>query len=126
MSKRSLAIMATGLIGLSLSLSVSSAAAQGQGWRSVDIGNTLPGQTTIAGGVFTIRGDGYDIFGVADSFRFVYLSGKGDCEIMARLTTQTMTPPLSGGAKAGLMIRQDTTSNSAHALMCRMPASGMR
>ena len=123
--KRWFSMMAAGLAGLSLILSLASAAAQGQGWRSADIGNTLPGQTTIAGGMFTIRGDGYDIYGVADSFRFVYLAGRGDCEIMARLTTQTMTPPVQSGAKAGLMIRQDTTSNTCHALMCRAPALGM-
>ena len=99
------------------------AAAYGQGgWQSLDIGGSAAGSTNIAGGVFTIEGNGTDIWDTADAFRFVYLEGTGDCEIMARVTAQEQT---NAWAKAGVMIRQSLAAGSQHAFMCRTPANGM-
>jgi len=94
----------------------------GQEWKSIDIGNTVAGTTNISAGTFTIEGDGDDIWGTADGFRFVYLQGEGDCEIMARVTSQENT---FSWAKAGVMIRQSLDPGSKHAYMCRTPGNGV-
>lgn len=109
-------------IGFALAVLVCATGAQGQGWQSQDVGATLPGSTNIVGGTITVRGDGNDIWGYADAFRFVYLLGDGNCEIMARVTAQQ---PTDNWAKAGVMIRQSLAAGSTHAFMCRTPANGM-
>jgi hypothetical protein len=97
-------------------------AAFGQaGWQSRDIGNTLAGSTSIGAGVFTIQGNGNDIWDQADAFRFVYLEGNADCEIMARLTAQQNT---DSWAKAGVMIRETLNAGSKHAFMCQTIGNG--
>lgn len=93
------------------------ALAQGA-WQSQDIGNTVPGSTDITNGVFTIRGNGADIYGSQDAFRFVYVLADGDCEIQARVVAQE---PLNDWSKAGVMIRQNPDAGSPHIHINRNP-----
>lgn len=102
---------------LCLALVVVASSASGQ-WKSQDIGNTVPGTTNIAGGTITIQGNGADISGTADAFRFVYRLADGDCEIVARVVSQENT---NQWAKAGVMIRESLDPGSRHAHINRNP-----
>jgi len=105
------------LIGLVFCLVVWTATGQSQTWQSIDI-NCAPGTTTIVGNVFTIAGYGNGTSGTTDSFRFVYRLLSGDCEIVARLTSQTETHEW---ARAGVMIRQNLNPGSPFVQMGRNP-----
>ena len=56
-------------------------------WQSADIGDTLAGSTSIAGGEITIVANGADIWGTADACRFVYQEVVGDFEMSARIVS---------------------------------------
>jgi len=94
-----------------------------KGWshpfESSDIGNPLtPGSTrAIDGGVEIIAG-GKDIWGMADEFHFVYQKQSGDFDVATRLESLT-APHLY--ARAGLMARQDLSSDSRHIFFLAFP-----
>src|SRR5205085_1481261 len=55
-------------------------------WTSGDVGAVGPaGVASFAGGVFYVSGSGSDIWGSADSFRFVSRDLAGDGQIIARV-----------------------------------------
>ncbi len=88
-------------------------------WVHADIGTVgLTGSASYSGGVFTVSGAGADIYGTADAFQYAYQPISGDCTITARVASQTNT---STNAKAGVMIRNDLTPGSAHAMVAMMP-----
>ena len=92
------------------------------GWQSSDIGNVgAPGSSSRANGTWTIAGDGADIWGQADAFRYVYQTANGDLTLTVRVAAQQDTDPW---AKAGLMIRESLDPNSAFALVFVSPGSG--
>ena len=81
-------------------------------WLDSDVGSpALAGSGGYTGGVFSVTGAGADIWGTTDQFNYVYqpLSGNGNGTIVARLTSESGT---SASAKAGVMIKQSTTSGS--------------
>jgi uncharacterized repeat protein (TIGR01451 family) len=81
-------------------------------WLDSDIGSpALAGSGGYTSGVFSVTGAGADIWGTNDQFNYVYqpLSGNGNGTIVARLTSESNT---SSSAKAGVMIKQSTTSGS--------------
>jgi regulation of enolase protein 1 (concanavalin A-like superfamily) len=85
------------------------------GWAGGDIGPVGPaGSTEMAGGTFTMRAGGGDIWGGADAFRMQYQQWTGDGTIVARVGSLTNTDPW---AKAGVMIRSAFDSTSAYAAM---------
>jgi N-acetylneuraminic acid mutarotase len=91
-------------------------------WMSGDIGDVgLAGSATQANNVYTLQGSGDDIFGSRDAFHFVYQPLQGDGEILARVTGVQNT---DAWAKAGVMIRQSLSPDSAHAMMVLTPAQG--
>ena len=91
-------------------------------WQSADVGTVgAAGSAVAAGSVFTVSGSGADIWGAADEFRFVYQSFTGDCDLRARVTSQTNT---NAWAKAGVMIRNGTAANAAHAMIVATPGNG--
>ncbi len=93
-------------------------------WAADDLGSVaLTGSTDYASGVFTIQGAGIDINGSADAFHFVRQPASGDCEIIARVTSQTNTDTW---AKAGVMIRESLLPGSRHAIMVVTPGNGFR
>src|SRR5579885_2638997 len=91
-------------------------------WADQDIGAVgLPGSARWASGTFTVTGSGADIWTTADAFHYVYQSWTGDGQIVARVVTQQNT---DAWAKAAVMIRQDSSAGSAHAMMIVTPGNG--
>jgi len=81
-------------------------------------------------GVYTMTASGTDIWDVPDlrrpskfhdEFHYAYMQVSG-CEIVAKVESITNT---NAWAKAGVMIRDSIDSNSAHAMMCITPGSGI-
>ncbi len=96
------------------SFTCSAQASLPQGWMSQDIGTT-GGSADESGGTWTISGDGADIWGSSDAFRFAYIPLSGDGMIVARVLDNG-----SGSdtwAKGGVMIRETLDANSKHAMM---------
>src|SRR6185503_8892759 len=58
------------------------------GWQTGDVGGVgVAGTATSSGGTFTLTGSGTDVWGTADSFRFVYQTLTGDGQITARVAS---------------------------------------
>jgi DNA-binding beta-propeller fold protein YncE len=91
-------------------------------WLTQDVGSVgVAGSAGYANGTFTVKGSGGNIYGTSDAFRFVYQPMTGDGQIVARVVSVQNTNTY---AKAGVMIRQSLTANSAHAMMDITPTSG--
>ncbi len=92
-------------------------------WLHQDVGSVgIVGDASYSGGVFTIDGDGADIWGTADAFHFVYQSLAGDGEIYARVVSIENTDTW---AKAGVMIREELTADSTHATSAVTTGNGI-
>lgn len=92
-------------------------------WNNQDIGNpTASGVANYINGKFFINGSGTDIYNTSDQFHFVYQPLKGNGEIVAQVLRITNTNPW---AKAGVMIRESLTNNSANAFMLVSSSSGI-
>ena len=92
-------------------------------WTGGDIGSVgLSGSATYSSGVFTLVAAGADIWGSADSFHFVRRSASGDIDLVARVTSVQNTSSL---AKAGVMLRATTASNSPHLVLDVKPNGGV-
>jgi hypothetical protein len=93
-------------------------------WQAVDIGSPNPAgygyQSTTN---FSITASGSDIYGNSDQFRYVYqTANSSNLVITARVGT------LNGAdvwTKTGVMIRQSTAANSAHAMLLISPNNGI-
>lgn len=85
-------------------------------WTSADIGSTLTGDTqyNAATGTWDIYGDGGDIWGSEDAFRYVYTPNSGDFIIQGRMVGLSWAN--NDWGKAGFMMRESTAANSVHAL----------
>ena len=81
--------------------------------QSADIGATVPGRTESNSAIITMDGDGADIWGTADAFRFHYTPWSGDGTIIARVRSIENT---HAWAKAGVMIRESLAAGSKHAM----------
>ena len=92
-------------------------------WADADVGSpSLAGAASYANGVFTVNGGGADIWGTSDQFNYVSQPLTGNASIVARVTSQSDTDPW---AKAGVMIKQSTTSGSSYALLAVTPGNGV-
>src|SRR5438128_493309 len=88
-------------------------------WVSQDVGAVgTAGSTTLSGGVFTVKGAGADIGGVADAFQAAMQPLAGDLQIVARLASVQNT---NAHAKAGVMIRGTLTAGSAAVILDLRP-----
>jgi regulation of enolase protein 1 (concanavalin A-like superfamily) len=103
------------------SVSVRASGALPAPWLSKDIGAVEAGAAKLSSGVFTVSGAGLGIGGTSDQFHFAFQPVRGDIEIIARLASLGGT---DGQAKAGVMIRADLTTGSAHATMLGTVLSG--
>jgi regulation of enolase protein 1 (concanavalin A-like superfamily) len=113
---------AAGNISLSRPATVEVSAGLPVPWLTQDIGSVgRTGSASYLNGTFTIAGAGADIYGTADSFRFVYRVMTGDGELVARVASVQNTNPY---AKAGVMMRQSLTSDSMHAMLDLKPTGG--
>ena len=106
---------------LVLSLVGNASAALPPGWLNQDIGTT-GGSADESGGVWTINGDGADIWDNADHFHFVYQFLEGDGEMTARVTD--VGTGSNNWAKAGVMIRETLEPGSTHAMQIITPGEG--
>jgi endoglucanase len=86
-------------------------------YTSVNI-NSQSGTTTESGGTITVEGEGSDIYGTTDEFRFVYKAFTGDGEMVAKVTSVENT---NTWAKAAVMMRQFLTGGSKYALLMQAP-----
>ncbi len=85
------------------------------GWETRDIGSVAAaGHARVSDGVFSLVGSGANIWGAADSFRFLYRPLPGDGQITARVISVERTHP---DAKGGLMIRSTLDADSPHAMV---------
>jgi hypothetical protein len=87
-----------------------------------DIGTpSAAGSYSVANGVYTVVGDGEDIWGPTDDFYYVFTPLTGDGEMTARVVSIGYT---NNWAKAGVMIREMLTDTSSHAMMIATPPEG--
>ena len=70
----------------------------------------------------TLWGSGGDIWGTADAFRYHYQPMETSGAVSARVTSIQPTDPW---AKAGVMIRQDTSAGSPHVMLVASPGKGI-
>ena len=84
------------------------------GWTSQLVGAGFAGDSSFAGGVFTVTDAGADIWGTADAFEFVSHPASGDAQIVARVAS--LQAPQTY-AKAGVMFRDSSAAGSAHVLL---------
>ena len=95
-----------------------------KGWTSADIGSPrIAGTTSYNAGTYTISGNGLDIWGQSDQFRFVSRQNVGNATITARVTSQTNT---GNTAKAGVMFRASNAANAAYVDLVQTPGGGVR
>jgi chitodextrinase len=104
-------------------LSVTTQSTVPANWSNGDIGAVAAaGSLTLNGSTYTVKGSGVDIYGIADSFQFVYQTLTGDGSITARVVSQTNTDPW---AKAGVMFRETLAIGSTNAFVPVTPANGV-
>ncbi|HBG26964.1 MAG: hypothetical protein A2Y10_15285 [Planctomycetes bacterium GWF2_41_51] len=90
--------------------------------QSQDIGAVgIAGEFLDRGTEKAIHGAGSDIVGTSDKFHFAYKQVTGDCTIVARVNYMEMT---SGWAKAGVMIRNSLSHDSANIMVNMYPQIG--
>ena len=105
-----------------ISVSATPTATLPAGWLNTDIGGpSLMGSSDNTGGIFNIRGAGYDVWGTADQFQYAYQTRASDSTISARILSQTNTDPW---AKAGIMIRDTASPNQPYAFLAVTPSNG--
>jgi hypothetical protein len=92
-------------------------------WSCADIGNpALAGSQSVNGSTWTVTAGGTDIFGTADQFHYVWQSLPGDGSASAQVLTQSNS---SSNAKAGVMLRQDSSASSAYYDVVVTPGNGI-
>jgi regulation of enolase protein 1 (concanavalin A-like superfamily) len=92
------------------------------GWSAGDLGSpSIHGSSAYSSGTFGLTAGGTDIWGTSDQFQFASRQASGDIDAVARVTAVGTT---NAWSKAGLMIRDSLTSNSAHATMFVSAAKG--
>jgi hypothetical protein len=92
------------------------------GWTDVDIGSPQDsGSASYANGTWTVSGGGADIWGTGDQFNFLYQHPTNNV-IVAEVTGMQDTDPW---AKAGVMMRDDTTAGAMFANVVITPGNGV-
>lgn len=79
-------------------------------WQWQDFATSNIGGANYSGTTFTLAACGGDIYGASDTFGYIYQAGGTACEITARVVSVANT---NGFAKAGVMMRNTLTANSA-------------
>ncbi len=89
-------------------------------WVDSDIGSpAIAGSASYNNGVFTVNGNGADIYGTNDQFNYVHQTATTSGTIVARVTSESNT---STNGKAGVMFKQSTTAGSDYILITTSPA----
>ena len=90
-------------------------------WFTGTIGAATPGDATVSGDIYTVKGAGLGPAGTADQLQYALQAASGDVEVIARLTT---LGGITGEARAGLTIRAGVGASSPHATMLGTVLSG--
>ena len=90
-------------------------------WLTGTIGAAAPGDATVSGDTYTVKGAGLGPAGTADQLQYALRPASGDVEVIARLTTLGGS---TGEARAGITIRAGVGASSAHATMLGTVLSG--
>ena len=92
-------------------------------WQAQDVGAVgVAGEASAAGGTFTVRGSGADVWGAADAFHFAWQRLSGDRDIVARVSSVEY---VAAWVKAGVMIREALSADSPHAFMLVSAGKGL-
>jgi len=92
-------------------------------WQDADIGSAgVTGGSALSGTTFTLLGSGADIGGTTDAFHFVYQTNNGDGVFTVRVSSQLAADP---SAKAGVMIRENTTAGARNVFLGFTPGGGV-
>jgi hypothetical protein len=92
-------------------------------WTAQDVGATgVAGTASAAGGTFTVKGAGADVWGTADAFHYVWQPISGDVDLVARVAS---IENVQAWVKAGVMIRERLTADAPHAFMLVSAARGI-
>jgi len=92
-------------------------------WSCADIGGpALAGNQAVNGSTWTVKAGGTDIWGTSDQFHYVWQQLAGNGSANAQVLTQTNS---STWAKAGVMIRQDSSASSAYYYAAVTPGNGI-
>jgi len=98
-----------------VSVTVTASSTLPSGWTDADVGATgAAGSASFANGTFSVTGAGADVWGTADAFHYAWRSLAGDGSIVARVATIQY---VSQWTKAGVMMRNSTSSSAAQAFM---------
>lgn len=93
------------------------------GWSCADIGNpALAGSQSVSGSTWTITAGGTDIWNTSDQFHYVWQPLAADGSVSAQVVSQSNS---SSWAKAGVMIRQNSTAGSAYYFAMVTPSNGV-
>jgi len=90
-------------------------------WVNQNIGDIVPGSAAFVDGLIRVEGGG-DVWGNAGAFHYAWQEIDGEATITARLTRLEAQDPW---AKVGLMIRDDLSRESAHAMIVATPDRGV-
>lgn len=113
-------------VGLLLLLSNSAAQAQVAAFKKSDIGTGATGSYSYSSGTYTVNGAGLGIgtgSGTADNFTMASYPATGNVEIIAKVTGQGGTG-LNPYSQAGIMVRNELTSDSQSYLVSVSPSGG--
>lgn len=89
-------------------------------WHQADIGGAKPGGQQLTKTGLAVYGSGADIFNQHDSFHFLFHRAAGNFAFTAILTHLLQS---SQWAKAGLMLRESESPNSAFAMINAIPGN---
>jgi hypothetical protein len=93
------------------------------GWSCADIGSpALAGSQSVSGGTWTVQAGGTDIFGTADQFHYIWQTLAANGSVSAQVVSLSNS---SSWAKAGVMIRQDSTASAAYYFAMVTPGNGV-
>jgi hypothetical protein len=93
-------------------------------WSVGDIGGVGTAGSTIQDrGTFIVSGSGSDVEGTTDEIHYVRQDFSGDGEMIARVVSLDFTDE---DAVAGVMLREGTGNNAAHAFACVSAGEGVK
>lgn len=88
-------------------------------WENNDVGTVGAGGGAVeAGGRWTVRGSGADVWGTADEFHYAHTWVTGDFDFSARVAS---VEHVNRWTKAGLMLREAITPTAEHAFVIATP-----
>lgn len=93
------------------------------GWKSTDIGGAMKGGLVKSGSKFDLYGEGEDIWGSSDQFRFLSRPFTGDFTVSVTIDAMEDTNTYT---KAGLMVRASLDGDSAAALLSSFPGGDVQ